>query len=134
MRRLTLPLSSALGVSMSYRSILISTLYFALLLIASTFVAEPLMAKNNTLFYIAMSFVWLSPGYVAASIAKKHVVMHASMSGLCCFIIAVALTYIFNIGGFTAQLGYKWLAASVICFGIGALIWQLKHWVTNENT
>ena len=119
---------------MNYRSILISAIYFYVLLLLSTFLTEPLMAKSNTLFYIVMLFVWLSPGYVAAAIAKKRTVMHASISGLLCLVIAVVFTYIFNIGGSTVQLGYKWLMACVVWFGVGALIWQLKHWVINANT
>jgi len=113
----------------NYLSIAVSSIYFLIALFASTFLVESVLNFNQTLAVILVLFIWCSPGYLAAAIAKRHAVVHASIAGTLCFLLAVVETYIFEVSNFTLEFGYAWLSAAIVSFGFGGLVWCFKSWL-----
>ena len=118
---------------MNYRSIVISSLYFMVTLFALTISYGFLQGYSQWIAFILTLIVWFSPGYLAAAIARRHVVLHASLAGVLCCFSAICATYFFEIEGFNFKLGYSWLFVSVVSFGFGALIWSLKSWALSAS-
>lgn len=93
---------------------------------------------NYNLFVnVAMVFVWISPGYIAAMVLRRNGPLVGAITGLLAGCIVLACLTVINHGFVFKTDWYGWIWSGFISGLVGGSVWfvqaQLVRWARRSN-